>query len=189
MKKKDEEGYIFPLKYPEFMGFYKSDPVKSFILWLLYSEKFGDEIQQSDIIHYCRQQFALTLHGSSNATVFAKLGELEEEKKYRMIPLLKSRSDGRNKIYFIPDIVDIMLPWGTKLGFGGTIIIIAIVSFLSFLLPDTWMETISFGNNPPVVVYRWFVEPYGLILITALSTLWLSILAQYAHSRFAPKKA
>jgi len=156
--------------------------VKSFILWLLQSGRFGEELQQSEIIHFCRQQFAYTMHGSSNPAIHAKLGELESERRYSLFPVIRSRLDGRNKIYFIPDVVDVMLPWWAKLGFSGTLAIIAISFLMSFLMPGTWMETISFGNNPPIVVYRWNIEPPGLVLVTALITLWLSIIIQGLHS-------
>ena len=188
MVKKGNTGYIFPVPHHEFINIYKGDPIKSFILWLFYSDKFGDELQQNDIAHYCKQQFENTIHGSSPSTVYNILCKLEEEKKYHIIPFIRSKNKGRNKVYSIPNIVDLMLPWSAKLGFGGTILIVGIVTFLSLLFPDMWPETVIFGDNPPVVVYRWFIEPHGLILITALITLWSSIIASSFRSFLNKKK-
>ena len=178
---------VFPIPHHEFIGFYKGDALKSFILWMFYSGFFGDSLTQSEIFSYCQQQFHNTLQGSSKTTIHNTLTDMEKERKYGFMPILDSHNEGIKKVYFIPNVVDLMLPWGMKLGLGGTALIVAIVAFLSVLLPSTWQETVIFGNNPPVIVHKWYIDPNGIIFLVSLSTLWLSIFVQYLHKYITKK--
>ena len=169
---------IIPQK--EFIDYYPADKIKAFILYLV-DQVSPETIQQCDIVRACSTQFK---RGASDANIRNKLQELTEERGLLFPKLFMDQTPTR-KSYYIPDLIDMMFPWHIKVGLMGNIIIIAIITILSYLYPNIGTDSISFGDGTaeqPVIIHQDSMI-YGYILAATMATLWSILFVTWLRER------